>query len=129
MKKILCLTSVAMVLLLAACGGGGGTEETVCRVDDNFFGGTMIATFESTDNEITSATLEIQIDISDMSEEEVQDLIEIETAGEDDVDYQINGDTLSISQTVEGEDLEAQGMSRDLEELIAQMEENDAVCN
>ena len=128
MKKISGLTTLAIVFLLTACGGN---SETVCTIEENFFGGLMVATFESDDNEITSATMEFRIDISDMSDEEIQEQINLETRHDEDVEYEIDGDTLIFSQTIGGADLEAAGLglSRNLDEMIAQMEGNGATCD
>jgi len=126
MKKILGLTSLAVVFLLVACGGN---NETVCINEDNFFGGELIARFESSDNEITSATMELRLDISGMSDEEIQDEIDRETS-DGGVDYEIDGDTLIFSQTIEGGDeLDALRISRNLEEMIADMEDSGATCD
>lgn len=125
MKKILGLTSLAVVFLLVACGGN---NETVCINEDNFFGGELIARFESSDNEITSATMELRLDISGMSDEEIQDEIDRETS-DGGVDYEIDGDTLIFSQTIEGDGLDAERISRNLEEMIALMEDSGATCD
>ena len=128
MKKILCLTSLTVVFLLAACGGGS-TDETVCTIEDNLFGGTMVATLGSNDNEITSVTIEVIWDITDMSDEQIQEIIDFEIGDDDDIDYNIDGDELTISQTVEGEDVEAEGFTRNLEEMVSELERNGATCN
>jgi len=126
MKKILGLTSLAVVFLLTACGVDG---ETVCTMEEIFFGGSMLARIESDDNEITSATMELRIDISDMSDEEIQDQIDSEMRHSDDVDYEIDGDTLIFSQTIGGADLASEGLSRNLSEMVAEMEGNGATCD
>lgn len=127
MKKMFGLTSLAVVFLLVACGG---SNETVCTVENNFFGGSMTAIFESSDNEITAATMELRIDISDMSDEEIQGEIDRETRDNDDLDYEIiDGDILFFSQTLVGDEIDAARISRDLEEMIIEMENNGATCD
>ena len=128
MKKILCLTSLALVFLLAACGGGGSSEETVCTAEDVFSGGTIIATFESRDNEIESATMVLRIDVSDWSEEMIQEEIENELMNDEGVEYEIDGNTLIFSQTMDGAGLAAEGLTRDLAEMVSEMERNGATC-
>jgi len=127
MKKIWGLATLAGLFLLVACGGN---SETVCTIEDNFYGGKMIATFETDDNEIIAATVELIMDITDMDDEEVQGIIDRETRDDDiyDIEYVIDGDTLIFSQTIEGDQLDDHRMQRDLDEMVAEMENNGAEC-
>jgi len=74
MKKILGFSSLVALLVLTACGGGGSSETKVCTVED-FLG--VDATFTATVEDERVSYMEIQIDISELDEEEAELLAEI----------------------------------------------------
>jgi hypothetical protein len=123
-RKLLGLTALVTLFVLGACGGNS-TDETVCTAD--FFGSEMVATVQSEDNTITSATIVLNMDVSDWDEEEIEE--EMEWMAEDDESScELDGETLICSIEFDKEDLEEE-FSLDLAEFIEDMEsEEGATC-
>jgi len=116
MKKLLGLVTVVLVGLLVACDGDN-TTETVCS--NNFDEGLI--TFQSRDGEVTSIIHERRYDISNWSENEIQE--EIERATGTDISYEYNENMLSILLTQDAETVERIYETLDLEALIVVFEE------
>jgi len=125
MKKLLGLTALAAVLVLAACGND--TEETVCTLELEGF--TEIITVQSEDDEIVSAEMEMRLDVSDLDDDEIEGIREQITSGDEDVDCDVDGDTLVCTESLDEEGRQAFGIPVDLEEFIAEEEAAGATCN
>ena len=126
MKKLSVLPLLAVIFLLVACNN---TDVTVCRSEYN--GRGVTTTLESNGNEIVLATTVLKIDISGWDDEEIQSEIEWNTNHEDEVVYEIDGDTLILTQIIDGEELgELVGaeMSQGLNGMVTLMEDNGATC-
>jgi len=128
MKKLIGLISFSALFLLTACRGSN--DVTVCTVEDNLYGGTMMARFESNDNEITSAIMEFTLDVSDMTDEEIQTHIDWELGLDDGIEYERDGDSLIFIQTLNADELQAETgeIAQDLDEMISIMQSNGAIC-
>ena len=116
MKKLLGLITVVLVGLLVACGGGN-TTETVCT---SLFDEGLI-TFQSRDGEVISITHERRYDVSNWSENEIQEEIELATGTG--ISYEHNENMLSILLTQDAETVERIYETLDLEALIVVFEE------
>jgi len=125
MKKLLGLTALAAVLVLSACGSD--TEETVCTFEAGEFAQSI--TVQSEDGEIVSAELEMRFDVSDSSDDEIEEFIELINAEEEDVDCDVDNGTLVCTETVDAAGFQREGFSLDLEEFIADKVANGATCN
>ena len=125
-KKVLVLPSLAIVFLLVACNS---TDVTVCLSEAS--GREMAITFESSDNEITLATTVLRIDINGWNDEEIQEEIEWQTNQEGGTEYEIDGDTLILTQIIGGEELEelaGDEVEQGLDRLIVSLEDDGATC-
>lgn len=69
MKKLLALTGFVALLVLTACGGNSG-DETVCTMEGPF-GDSASFRLVSEDGEVTGATIETSIDVSDWDAEDI----------------------------------------------------------
>ena len=109
MKRLLGLGALVTLLVLSACGG---SVETVCRID---MFGEMVFIAESEDGIISTITTEMRIDISGLSSDEIEEMIE-------DQGGIVEGDELVVTET-------ETGLEEDLEDFISGMELIGASCD
>ena len=124
MKKLLGICTLMAIILLSACGGSSNGE-IVCT-DEN---GDTISIYHE-DGEITSFVLTETEDISDMDEDEISFFTAMAEAMPE-AEYSIDGDTLTLIITLEGEAIQAMVpvVSLDLEGFIAEREAAGETCN
>ena len=130
MKKLLASIVLTTLFLLTACSN---TVETVCIIHG------LTITIQSENGEISSIVREGVIDISNMSEDEIELAIEvgleaaIALAGASaEITYNIDGDTLTISSIFTTEVLTAIADADDglsLEDFLTMIEADGGNCN